>query len=176
MQQIFWKRDLHKIDCRQRRALEMKCEGRFYHFVSLVATVCVPGASQQQKTLQKKEKAQNQLTPAVISHTFQYFQSYKTTQVQVGGFRHHQYRKRPTGEGKLRQVGGFYHCFSLWTKVFFLSSTSLFQHQSARQVKSWKSSCSSAVSSLASLGGVSFGFSEVNSSSKLDTSSRPVWK
>ena len=57
-----------------------------------------------------------------------------------------------------------------------MSNIDLTQHQSARKVKSWKRSCSSSVRFLASLGGVSFGCSAVNSSSKFDTSSRPFWK
>jgi hypothetical protein len=50
------------------------------------------------------------------------------------------------------------------------------QHQSAMYVKFWNSNCSSDVRFRDSLGGVSTGFSDVNSSSKLDTSSNPVCK
>jgi len=45
------------------------------------------------------------------------------------------------------------------------------QHQSAMYVKSLKRVCSSSVRCLGSLGGVNCGFSDVNSTSKLLTSS-----
>lgn len=55
---------------------------------------------------------------------------------------------------------------------YFLSTIILaIQHQSAVYVNSLKYPCSSSVIWRGSFGGVNWGFSDVNSSSKLDTSS-----
>ena len=67
-------------------------------------------------------------------------------------------------------------CFELSSRFGSSPSRDSSQHQSAMQEKSLKSCCSPSLRVLASLGGVNTGFSVVNSSSKLDTSSCPFCK
>ena len=117
---IFWKRHLHKIDWLSSE----KSTG--WKVKRPVLSFCIFGSHglcvRWQLAIENPPKKGKGLELVDTFCNRSHFPIFPFLQHNTGagrGVRHHQYRN---WEGKLRQVGGFYHCFS-GRKV--LSSTSL---------------------------------------------------